>query len=374
MLLGAVVGVGVTLFRPTLYEAVTTLLVTPPPNAPALQISPATFRAILVNGTIAQEIVNELGLSQPPHNLSPQLFLDRALTVEQVAATNVVRVRVALRSPDLAAEATRRLAQKAIALTRNLNQLEGASAHEQLKSHLAESSARMAEAEKELLAFQQRAQVDLVTKDTQAMLEERGDLLKLTISIESEKARLQAAEQEIQRQEKVLPVRRAVGAEEALRRTDDTEDVLDASNPFINPVYQSLDFQIASSRARLAGLEQERRQLVDVRKLGGEELSRLNDLYASQIELARRQANFDLAKRIYSDLAVRAEEARTQSLGNSPQLQLVDNAISPDRPMSAGRLRAMLLGLVAGALAAGLVALALEGHQIRKTGNQARLA
>jgi uncharacterized protein involved in exopolysaccharide biosynthesis len=121
-------------------------------------------------------------------------------------------------------------------------------------------------------------------------------------------------------------------------------------------------------------LEQERRQLVEVRKLGGEELARLNELYVRQIELGRRQASFDLAKRIYSDLAVRSEEARTQSVGTSPQLQLVDSAITPERPISAGRLRALLLGVIAGALAAGLVALALEGHQIRTTGNQARPA
>ena len=234
-LLGAVVGVAVTYLQPTLYEAVTTLLVVPPPKAPTLQINPATFRAILVNGSIAQQIINELELSKPPHRLTPQLFLEDALNVEQVTGTNVVRVRVVLRNPDLAAEASLRLAQKAILLTQELNRLEGASAQEQLKGHLDDASARTAAAEQELLAYQKRAQIELLQEDTYAMLQERGGLLKLTIAIESEKARLQSAELEIKKQDKVLPVRRALGAEESLRRTDGTTEVLDASQPLYQP-------------------------------------------------------------------------------------------------------------------------------------------
>ena len=141
---------------------------------------------------------------------------------------------------------------------------------------------------------------------------------------------------------------------------------LDLTNPIINPVYQTLDFQIATSRSRIAALEQERREIVEVRKIGGAELAKLSELYRRQAELGDLQASYELARKIYSDLVVRSEEARTQALGNSPQLQLVDDAIVPDRPVSAGRLRALLLGLMAGVLGAGLVAVGLEGRQMRK--------
>ena len=56
-------------------------------------------------------------------------------------------------------------------------------------------------------------------------------------------------------------------------------ETLDLTSPFVNPVYQTLDFQIATSGARLAGLEQQRRQLVDVTKLGGDEIAKLSELY-----------------------------------------------------------------------------------------------
>jgi uncharacterized protein involved in exopolysaccharide biosynthesis len=287
-------------------------------------------------------------------------------------------VRVKLRDPQIAADASRRLAHKALALARQLNEQEASSLQEQLKTHLNDSKNRMSAAEKDLLAYQQQAQLELLEADTQAMLDERSDLLKLLVAIESEKARLSAAEQEIKRQDRVLSIARSPGAEEALRRVQQQDrsvdrsargdssadpEALDLTNPYINPVYQTLDFQIATSRARVAALEQERRQLMDVRKLGGEELTRLTELYRRQIDHARLQTNYDLSKKVYSDLAVRYEQSRTESLGNSPQLQLVDEAIPADRPLPRGQLQSAALGSATGVLVAGLLALLLESRQ-----------
>ena len=194
-LLGAAIGVVSTFFRPVLYEGITTLLVLPPPTAPTAPINPATFRAILVNGSIALQVITELKLDAPPHNLTPQSFIENAVDFEQLAGTNVLRVRVSLRTPELAAEASRSLAQKAVALTQDLNQQERAAAQELLGNRRAEALESMNNAEKAMLAYQQQAQVELIKADVQAMLNERSGLLKLTIDIESEKARLQAAEQ-----------------------------------------------------------------------------------------------------------------------------------------------------------------------------------
>ena len=125
--------------------------------------------------------------------------------------------------------------------------------------------------------------------------------------------------------------------------------------------YQMLGFQIATSRTRLAALEQERRQVVEVRKLGSEGFSRLSELYRRQIDLARKQTSVELAKRVHSELAVRYEESRTRALGDAPQLQLVDAAIRPEQPVSRGRGRLMVVGGLTGLLAMSLVALSLEG-------------
>jgi uncharacterized protein involved in exopolysaccharide biosynthesis len=77
--------------------------------------------------------------------------------------------------------------------------------------------------------------------------------------------------------------------------------------------------------------------------------------------------NASLASQVIGELA-RYEESRTQALGNSPQLQLVDDAIPPDRPLSRRRVQSAVLGLATGLLVALLAALAWatrEGRTVR---------
>jgi uncharacterized protein involved in exopolysaccharide biosynthesis len=377
-IVGGLCGFTVSRMKPVLYEGVTTVLVLPPSKVDVRTASTANFRALLENLTHSAQVISELGLDKPPFSLSAQRFHDEALQVEEVAGTNLVKVRVRLPDPTRAMEASRRLAQKAVSLNTEISQREGSSIRDLLKSHLDESSDQMKAAETQLLAFQRQAQIPLLERDTDAMIYERGELLRLTVDIESEKARLKAAESEIAKQERVLSVGRSVRSEDALRQaaqsdrdnpakgTLDDAQKLDLSNPFINPVYQTLAFQIASSRAHLAALEQQRRELVEVKKLGGRELKELSELYSRQIEEARLQTNYDLAKKVYSDIRVRYEETRSEGVGSSAVLQVVDDAIPPDRPLSRQTTKTTALGLAAGLIAAALIALVLDSRQLRE--------
>jgi uncharacterized protein involved in exopolysaccharide biosynthesis len=375
-LIGAALGFAVTRTKPVLYEGVTTLLVLPPSKVDVRTASTANFRALLENFTHSSQVITELGLDKPPFSLTPQRFHDQALQVEEVPGTNLVRVRVKLTDPRLATEASRRLAQKAVSLNAEVSRREGTSIRDLLKVHLDESSAQLKAAETQLLAFQRAAQIELLQRDTDAMMYERGELLRLTLDIEGEKARLSSAESEISKQQRILPVGRSVMSEDALRRAaQSTRDIpanaaiddaqkLDLSSSLLNPVYQTLEFQIASSRARLASLLQQRRELVEVKKLGGRELKELNELYGRNIELARLQTNYQLATRVYSDVKVRYEETRSEGVGSSAVLQVVDEAIPPDRPLSRQAAKSTGVGMVVGLMLAALVSLALDSRQL----------
>lgn len=412
ILLGAILGAAIAFWyvssQALRYAGVTTLLVVPPSEPRSAQINPATFRAIVENATLVSQVISELKLGEGEHAFTPQKFLEEALVVEEVRGTNIVRIRVTLYDPQTAAEAARRLASKAIVLTQSISQQDGASIQEQMKGHLADAERRRSNAEKELLAYKQGAQVDLMKEDADAQLRERGDLLRLVIDIEAEQARLAAALKEIAGQKPLLTVSRMPAAEEALQRSDadataerekaardraaardlaaagekvkgkekdgelnvrkpapaGTGEInaqhLDLSNPNVNPVYTILDFQIASSRTRIAALQKQRDELINVRKIGGRELSQLSELYKRQIEQARLQASFDLATRVYGDLVVRYEQSRTQPLGNTAQLQVIDNALPPDRPVSQKRIIYGIFGAVAGFVLTMMLALLLE--------------
>jgi uncharacterized protein involved in exopolysaccharide biosynthesis len=373
-LAGAAAGFAFSRTRPIRYEGVTTVLVLPPSKVDVRTASTANFRALLENLTHSLQVITELNLDKPPFSLTPQRFHDEALQVDEIPGTNLVKVRVRLTDPTRAMEASRRLAQKAVSLNTEISRRESSSIRDLLKVHLDEASAQLQAAETQLLTFQRTAQVDLLQRDTDAMMYERGELLGLTVDIESEKARLSAAEAEISKQQRFLSVGRSVGTEEALRRAAEGDrnnpanaalkdaQTLDLSNPFLNPVYQTLEFQIASSRARLAALQQQRRQLVEVKKLGGGQLKELGELYSRQIEQARLQTNYDLAKRVYSDVRVRYEETRSEGAGSSVVLQIVDDAIPPDRPLSRQGAKSAAVGLVGGLLLAAAAALALDSR------------
>jgi len=377
-IVGAAAGFAVSRTKPVLYEGVTTVLVLPPSKSDARTASTANFRALLENLTHSFQVVTELGLDKPPFSFTPQRFHDEALQVDEIAGTNLVKVRVKLTDPTRAMEASRRLTQKAVSLNTEISRREGSSIRDLLKTHLDEASAQLKAAETQLLTFQRSAQVELLQRDADAVTYERGELLSLTIDIESEKARLSASEAEISKQPRLLSVGRSVGAEDALRRAAEGDrenpanaaikdaQALDLSNPFVNPVYQTLAFQIASSRARLAALQQQRRQLVDVKKLGGAQVKELSELYSRQIELARFQTNYDLAKRVYSDVRVRYEGTRSEEVGSSAVSQVVDDAIPPDRPLSRQAARSTALGLAVGFVVAALFALALDSRQRRE--------
>ena len=439
-IVGAVLGLASALRQPVSYEASTTLLIDRASSPAAV----ATTRALLQNYSLAEQTVNEIGLNRPPDPMTAQQFVDNALQIEEVRGTNLVKVKVRLADPGRASEASRLMARKAVTLNRQVTS-EGATAlRSQLKVLVDEAAERLRLAEQQYVSYQDQAQVEVLKRDTESMLDERGSLLHLVIDIERERASLKAAEEELQKQPPLLTSPRSVNTEDALRRvlqqqatvdaparrppadrpgaeaesqrlggtaespqsrgtkypTDSASQsataasrqqssapavegsrpapprpvreqgvdpqLLDLSNPFVNPVYQTLAFQVATSRARLAALERERQEMVAVRKLGDSRFRELSDLYRRQIDVARLRDSYDRAKQVYNDVALRYEESRTQSLGDAAQLQIVDNAIPPDRPLPRGRLQQVGLGATAGVLLAALLALAL-GNRDPKT-------
>jgi polysaccharide biosynthesis transport protein len=376
-MVGLLMGATVASLRPTLYEASSTILLG---NATAPGSGP-TARALLANHSLAARMLTEVGLDQPPASWTPHRFVAEALQIEEVAGTALVRVKVKLPDPIRAAEASKVLSREAVDLNRQIATEQSTAVGAEISRHLSESSQRLETAEQALLAYRNEAQMDVLRTDADAKLEERGTLLRLLIDIETEKARLAAAEQEIQKHDRVLPAARAVRSEDSLRRAAKSgqgaqgtasgladPDVLDLSEPFMNPVYQTLAFQISTSRTRLAGLERQRSELA-ARKVGDTQFAELSELNRRELQLARLEGSYDLARSVHDDLALRFEQSRTASVINMVQLQLVDGAVPPDRPLSKKRIQSAGLGLVAGLL--GAIALVIAWGMIQGSGRNA---
>ena len=349
--LGGALGFGYTALQPPVYEGVTTLLVVPRTLPSGVQINPPTFSSIARSGTLVAQVIDELKLQ---NEVTPQAFLERALEIEEVSGTNIVRIKVRLDAPKAAAEASRRLAAEAVGLTQQMTEDQGASALDQLKHQVSESSDRLQKVEEALLTYKRRVQPELLRRDADTLLKERADLMQVVVDLAAERARLATAEQEFKRQAPVLSMAGAPAGDELAPRS------------IANPVYVALDSEIATSRAKIAALERQQDDLMNVRKVGGKELAKLSELYQGEVELARLQADVDLARRLYDDVALRYEQSRAEPLITTPPLQILDNALPPDRPISRKRLQYGLAGAAAGVAGALLVALMWESQGRRR--------
>jgi len=328
--------------QPT-YEATVKLIVAPPKTTQAGETSPtvtiASFRALMENQTIAAKVIGEFGLDKPPLRLTAARLLRTRVTIEGIRETNVVVIKVRLNDAELAARVANRYGELVIALAQRLNQDETVRARDLIKAQLDSSQKRFGDAESRLEEFRRVAQVEALRRDVDTLLGQRAGLLPLLVEIQVEKARLARAEEQLAARERINTVRRTIDADpalvEAARETvRDPASLLglQLSSEYVNTVYESLDQQVAAGRTRLSGLEKQRAELVDVRKLDAMQLAQLNLLYAREAELDRLQTEFDLAKNIYIDVASRYEQARLQVAGRSAQLQVAEQALAPDRP------------------------------------------
>ena len=373
LLCGAAAVVSVAL-APRSYEATAKLMVSPPKTGAAGEVgssvSMATFRSLIENQSLGGKIVEEFGLNKPPHGVTATELMTRIVAVEVVRDASVILVRVRLWDPDLAAKVANRLAESAEQLARALSQEETVAARDIIGAQLDASKKRFDEAEARLESFKKVAQLELLQKDVDALLGQRGTLLALLVDIQTEKARLSQAEAQLATRDRLETLKRSIdtdpAAMEAMRKAGSEPGSvlpLQLRNEFVNPVYESLDQVIATSRTRLAGLEKQRAELIDVRRLDRDQQAKLSLLYQQETTLSRLQTEHEIAREVYVDVSKRYEQARLQVAGRSAQLQLMDRALPPDRPISRHVVRSTVLASLTGLLLTAAAALGLDAFR-----------
>jgi uncharacterized protein involved in exopolysaccharide biosynthesis len=326
-------------------------------------LSTANFRPLIESRAVASQVIKETRLDEAPYWISPSKFFGDVVEIEEVRNSSVLLVHGRLSDSTLVADVVNRVADLGAATARRVSQQEAIQARNDIKLQLDEAKTRLEAATAKLDAARRGAQLELVRKDVDAELEQRGALLDLQINIEAEKARLVKAEQELAARQRLDTVRRSIDADpalmEAARNADGTPRdllTLQMKNEQVNPVYQEIDKQVAASRTLLAALERQRAQM-SARKLDDPQLSRLSDMYAKESEISRLEMERDLAKKVYEQVANSYESARLLVAGRSSGLQILTRAIPPDKPESRKVPRNVLIGVLSGFLLSSLLVL-----------------
>jgi uncharacterized protein involved in exopolysaccharide biosynthesis len=297
------------------------------------------YRELVESPTRVAELLSEFGLDKPPHDHTPDKFLQSHLDVEVIRDSTIIEVGVRLKDRDMLVTLARRYAERVVETAQRLN-TEGIDyTAERIRQQRDAALARLNLADQALQQYQSATQIELLRKDVDTLLERRPDALDLTVQIQGARARLQQAEAELARQEKVREVRRGVDSVSPTAPVTATgreglQIRRELMDPYVNPVYEALARDVSEYRAQLAGLEQERKELVGRLQLDSPTAAKLGQLYRAEAELEVLARNRDLAREAYMNAANKYEDARLQSTIRSPRLQILDAALPPEAPVA----------------------------------------
>ena len=329
---------------PRVYESTVTFAATQSKigdTSPATTASPASFRPIIESRTTALAVIRELGLDKAPYRLTPSEFVEGIASVDEVRGTNLIRVTVRFPEPEMAARIANSLATHAVEVSRKVSSDEAVQAKDMIGEQLTAARTRLDEAVRQLKAYREEAQIEALKEDVQAALAKRGEVLDLLVTIESEKAKLARMEADLAKHTRVDVMKKTIDSEPALADAARAQAPgsaaavgLQLRSEAINEVYQQLDQSAAETRAKLASLQKQKAELVDVRKVNAARMPLLMRLYEREATLVRREDEHFLARKIYEDISQRYEAARLQIAGRSAQLVILDDAIPADRPVS----------------------------------------
>jgi uncharacterized protein involved in exopolysaccharide biosynthesis len=363
----AVAGGVFSLARVREFEAAAVIAVSPPrlgDQTPA-PVQAEAFVPLLENQSVAARIAQEFKLTEPPYRLAASALIGEVITVRPVVSSGLIRIVARIDDPEVAANLANRFAAESIEAVRKAGRDEVAAIEQALQPVLSDTAAQLQKAEKSYDEFRRTARLELLTKEVGTLLDQRSDLMKVTVELAAARAGLGLVEQEVAKREQVTSLRQNVTEAPALTEaargsTSSARELmgLEMRREESNPVFAALDEKAATTRAEVASLERQRTQLTS--GVSEKELSRLSELYERESVLARLDLERKLARTAYEAAATRYQGARVAVLGRVPQLLVVDTALPPDRPLSRYLARNVLIGLAVGTLLAAIAVLARE--------------
>jgi len=369
-LIGAIAGAALAARHPVMYEARTTVAVNQLAGSLAPTPAPASppVLAVFTNQSLLLQLLTELGLDRPPNSLTAESFLKDHLIVEELVPGSLLQIRVRDSDPSLAVRVCNRLVSLAIELNNRLSAEKTLAGQAFLKRQLDASRADLTDIEHRMLDFKTGSHVELRREEMDALLDARRELVAIDVRIAAEKGRLAAATSELAQRSRTVPSlrrgpnpfptipppstssyqsRRDVspvgpGGSQQDQRTASSAPAVeeprserapetflaDQGSNIVDPVYEILDYEVASGRVRLAELESRRNQLASALGLTRPPLRKFTELYQLESEEARLQAEYDLATRAYEDALMRFKQGDDGPSPDEQAFKVVDPAVS----------------------------------------------
>jgi len=360
------------------YEARSTLMVSPlvQGNAPSRQDSAydtllsylsqypqmtlETYRVQVTNPHILNQVIDELNLNREEYSLNT---LRNMINVEAIKDTNLIRISVKDKDPEMAARIANTLAPKYVDfLSATLQEQMGKSAA-YIQKQMQEEERNLEAATEELKNFLAQPQnVAELQKDIDAKLELitqfKTKLIELDVEEKALKASLESARASLAKEPKYLELDKSilddpVMAGLASGKTGDMSNAagLTVKSQEINENYTLLSAKVADLEVALAGIASQKTALASNIQKTQSELEQLQAALAKkQTEYNRLQQQYTIAQETYNTFLQKYQEARitTSSKIGDANIMIVSPAIVPDSPVAPKKMLNMAIAMVLG--------------------------
>ncbi|MDR3560090.1 MAG: GumC family protein [Negativicutes bacterium] len=384
---------------PSTYEAETTLRIKQPKGlgdsllADLPMGSPmmtkqqmATYAEILKSRTVVQAVIDitQINKEEPPEY---EDMLKR-ITTQQVKDTEILKVTVKAKSPAEAQYVANTLVETFLSRMTNLVRSEQTVVREFIGDRLQESKRELERAEAALEQYKREQKIVAPEEETKAMVDRlasiNGMVADNAVGLASSQAKLSSVQDQIGRQNpgfiadspliqqykgklaelevelvglkqnytdkhpRVMATRAAI-AETKNKLNTEIARVISAEAPSMNPIHLGLLQAKIQSEAEIAAAVAQRSAIDKILAQGEQELFKLP---SKEQGLARVMRDTLTAQDIYSMLSKRYEEARISEVMQPTDVQVIDVAVTPEKPVSPRKLLnvviAAILGLFAG--------------------------
>jgi len=391
--LAAVIGAGIVSFfvlKPV-YQATSILMVSRPKYQvelepkiqtfiPSAELSLETYANLIKSGSIEQKVIEELILNQPPNELTVE-DLDKMLSVEIIKDTNLIRMNIEDSSPRRAMEIVNTWTGLFVKENEDLLLKEVREAQAFIKRELEASRQELFKAEEKMREFNERNKIDVLEKEIREILNKmvnyESRLADVKMSIKKEEARIEQINAILKKEERFLKLTKSIIEDPFLHQLMDRigrdEDVLNLrfTSEELNPVYDNLAQELASSMISLHSLKTEKSELEKNIANFKKNLEALKkELAQEKLTQSRLERVVEIARQTFGVLSQKAEEIKISLGATSNTVKVVSLATEPRSPIKPRKGQNILisgvLGLFVGVLVAFFVEYWEESREERK--------
>lgn len=320
------------------------------------------------------------------------------LKVQMIKDTEILKIRVRAKSPEIAEENTRDLINSFVNRLSYLSKTEQAVYHDFLKKRWQKSKIELQNAEHSLENYKKQAKIVAPAEETKAVIERISAINQLNaenqVALAAAHTRLNNANNQLSlARANIVPKSLAlefqkqklsqmkVNLVELLQKKSPTNPEVLKLKAEINETNQKLNAEISKivnkkvsqdpkqqnliqnkilAEVEIAAIDAQQQLIQKILKENEQELAKLP---VKEQELARLIRNNTLAQEIYLMLAKRFEEAKINEVMQPAGIQIIDEPLASDKPIAPNFWLSLAIGLVSGCLLGSAMALYLENSR-----------